>query len=99
MNFPERAVLQMLALISRPLDGARCSLNQRKYRSSCPSQNTGSDTPTIANTIVHRAASDLGLTPEAMPSGMPIRSHRVAAPAARIAETGSRRKISSRTGW
>ena len=73
-------------------------MNQTKYNNSCPSQNTGNDTPTIARIIAHRAVSDLGRTPEAMPIGMPIASQRAAAPIPMIAETGSLRQISSRTG-
>ena len=48
--------------------------------------------------IVQRATRDLGFTPDATPSGMPISSQITAAPAAIIAVTGSRRMISSRTG-
>ena len=98
MNLPWAIDCQMLESISNPEEGAILSLNHRKYSSSCPSQNTGMETPISANSMPARSQNDPRLMPETMPMGMPMKSHRIAAPIASVIVTGSRRKISSLTG-
>jgi hypothetical protein len=81
-----------------PEGGAHPSLNQKTYRSTYPSQNTGIETPRSANTIPARSVAVPRRTADTMPTGMPIRSHVIAAPRASATETGRRAKISSFTG-
>ena len=81
-----------------PEGGAHPSLNQKMYRSTYPSQNTGIETPRSANTIPARSVAVPRRTAETMPTGMPISSQATAAPRASVAETGRRAKISSFTG-
>ena len=64
------------------------NLNQKKYRSSCPSQKTGIETPISANNMPARSQNDPRLMPEMMPIGMPMKSHRIAAPTANVTVTG-----------
>ena len=73
-------------------------MNQKKYRSSCPSQKTGIETPTIASNIVARLEKALRRTADKMPMGIPNISQMSAAPTPSVIEMGSRRAISSLTG-
>jgi hypothetical protein len=66
------------------------NLNQKKNRNSCPSQNTGADTPNSAKSIPARSRADRGFVAEAIPMGIPMSSHVAAAPRARVIVTGSR---------
>ena len=89
MNFPFAIDCQTVSPISRPDEGAQPSLNQKKYRSSWPSQNTGIETPISANTMPARSQNEPLRTPEMMPIGTPIASQITAAPTASV--TGGRR--------
>jgi hypothetical protein len=60
-----------------PDGGAHPSLNQKTYRSTYPSQNTGIETPRSANTIPARSVAVPRRTADTMPTGMPIRSDRI----------------------
>ena len=91
MNLPCAIDCQMFEPISSPEDGATPSLNQKKYRSSCPNQKTGIETPISANNMPARSQNDPRLIPEMMPMGMPMKSHRIAAPTASVTVTGNRR--------
>ena len=98
MNEPVSTAAGSVSPMSRPLGGTHPSLYQKTYSSSCPSQNTGIDTPTIATNIDTLLAAERRLMPAKTPMGMPTANQITAAPNASVAVTGNRLAISSLTG-
>ena len=103
MNLPSAIDCQIDAPIvspmrAHPTPNHSSNLNQKKYRSSWPSQNTGIETPISAKSMPARSQNDPRLTPETMPIGIPRASQMTAAPMASVIVTGSRRRDLSFTG-
>ena len=98
MNLPSRTACPTLSSSGIPLPGSQPSLNQKTYRNTRPSQNTGADTPMSAKIMAPRSSHVRRLMAEMMPIGMPIESHTMAAPNASVSVTGNRLLISSHTG-